>query len=246
MRSEDSANKVHVNSGNSKKEYHHHLGKGGYKSAIPRCKNMEQGLLDRGIIPTTIYWPDRSENWYYAHGGTLSPEHGTLIFNETIREKAPRLIKNIKDSKVGKFKLDRENNELTLVLGNPEHPGLCRGFRDNQWYPVDDITQRTSCELYRPFGNLTIKVAYGSALPILPRQTSHGMAIPPGYSTVGVDHICDSKYEDLELDLPAGDSERTLKDALHSIILWCKRYIIIAGQEGASFLPIDPLQPPSP
>lgn len=29
---------------------------------------------------------------------------------------------------------------------------------DNQRYPVDDICQRTSCELHRPFGNITIKV----------------------------------------------------------------------------------------
>ena len=37
-------------------------------------------------------------------------------------------------------------------------PSLTVVVQDNQWYPVDDITQHTSCKLYRPFGNLTIKV----------------------------------------------------------------------------------------
>lgn len=63
---------------------------------------------------------------------------------------------------------------------------------DNQWYPMDDITQRTSCELCRLFDNITIKVAYGSALPILLGQTSHSMEIPLGYSNIGLEQICDS------------------------------------------------------
>ena len=29
---------------------------------------------------------------------------------------------------------------------------------DNERYPVDDICQRTSCELHKPFGNITMKV----------------------------------------------------------------------------------------
>lgn len=69
------------------------------------------------------------------------------------------------------------------------------------------------------------------------------MEIPPGYSSVGVEHICDSQYEGLELDLPRGDGEIIIGDAFHGIILWCKGFIIIPGKE-ASLLPIDPLQLP--
>ena len=29
---------------------------------------------------------------------------------------------------------------------------------DNQWYPVDDLCQRTSCELHKPFNNIKMKV----------------------------------------------------------------------------------------
>src|SRR5688500_13374652 len=109
-----------------------------------------------------------------------------------------------------------------------------------------------SSQLIHAFGSLItslfllyIQVAYGNALPILLGQTSHGMEISPGYSSVGLEQICDSQYEGLELDLPEGDWERTLGDALHGIILLRKRYFIIPGKE-ASLLPIDPLQQPSP
>lgn len=132
--SEGSGNKVRVNVANaSKKEYHHHLGQDSYMSAIPKWKKMEQDLFDQGIIQATIDWPDRSKNWYYAHGGNLSYEDGTLMFNETIRQKAKKLIQNIEDAEAVKLKVDRENDELTLVLGNPKHPGCCRGYGVVPW-----------------------------------------------------------------------------------------------------------------
>ena len=66
-------------------------------------------------------------------------------------------------------------------------------------------------------------MAYESALPILAGQTSHGIEIAPGYASLSVEQLVDSQYEGLELDLPRGDGERTLIDALHGIILWRKR-----------------------
>lgn len=83
--SEGGASKVRINVANASKEYHHHLGRGGYSTAIPRWRNMEQDLIDRGIVPATLDWPDRLKNWYYAHEGNLSQEDATLVFNKTIR-----------------------------------------------------------------------------------------------------------------------------------------------------------------
>ena len=65
------------------------------------------------------------------------------------------------------------------------------------------------------------------ALAHLPGRTIHGMQIPTGYASVGLEEIADPKFNDIELDIQGGDGERTLRDALHSIILWPKRYIII-------------------
>jgi hypothetical protein len=53
------------------------------------------------------------------------------------------------------------------------------------------------------------------------------MPISPGYTSVSVERICQPDFEELEIDIPGGDREKTLKDALHGIILWPKRYIVI-------------------
>ena len=68
----------------SMKVYHHTLGQGGYKLAKPKWEKMEQDLIDKGITPATINWPERSRNWYYAHGGSLNPDNGECIFGERI------------------------------------------------------------------------------------------------------------------------------------------------------------------
>ena len=52
----------------SKKVYHHTLGQGGYKLAIPKCEKMEQDLLDRGIQPATMNWPERSRPGFMVTG----------------------------------------------------------------------------------------------------------------------------------------------------------------------------------
>jgi hypothetical protein len=61
---------------------------------------------------------------------------------------------------------------------------------DNKEYPVDFLCRCTPCELHKPFGNITMQVAYGSAFAHFPGQTSHDMLIPPGYTSVSVEEIC--------------------------------------------------------
>jgi hypothetical protein len=70
------------------------------------------------------------------------------------------------------------------------------------------------------------------------------MPIPPGYSSVSVERICQPDFEELEIDIPGGDGEKTLKDALHGIILWPKRYIVIIPKNDGS--PRDRLEPGQP
>jgi hypothetical protein len=48
---------------------------------------------------------------------------------------------------------------------------------------------------------------------------SHGMPIPPGYASVSVEKICQPDFEELELEIPEGDGEKTLKVALRDIIM---------------------------
>jgi hypothetical protein len=46
----------------------------------------------------------------------------------TLQEKALELMNKIEDVKAGRLKVDREMDEITMVLGNPENPGHCRGY----------------------------------------------------------------------------------------------------------------------
>jgi hypothetical protein len=73
------------------------------------------------------------------------------------------------------------------------------------------------------------------------------MLILPGYASVSVERICQPDFEELEIDIPGGDREKTLKDVLHSIILWPKRYIVIIPEnDGSPRDHLDPGQPSSP
>nr|AAR89889.1 hypothetical protein [Oryza sativa Japonica Group]ABF97556.1 transposon protein, putative, CACTA, En/Spm sub-class [Oryza sativa Japonica Group] len=111
----------------AKKKYHHHLGSGGYSVAMPKWEEMEASLIERGIEPATAKWLDRSKFWYYAHGGTLNPVDGSLVFSDQIREAASRLTDAVVASSQGTFRPDREKDELSLALQTPEHPRRTRG-----------------------------------------------------------------------------------------------------------------------
>nr|BAB39966.1 OSJNBa0004B13.21 [Oryza sativa Japonica Group] len=84
--------------------------------------------------------------------------------------------------------------------------------QDETTCPVDEILQRTSCELHIPFKNLSIKitshhvkVASRMTIPTDPSETYHYRPIPAGYSRVEVE-LVEAAYEDLELDYPGGDA----------------------------------------
>jgi hypothetical protein len=71
------------------------------------------------------------KNWYYAHGGTINSEDGTLDYPPSLRETALETLKILEDVRAARVKVDREIDELTMALKNPEHPGRCMG---SGWY----------------------------------------------------------------------------------------------------------------
>jgi hypothetical protein len=116
-----------------KKEHDYHRGRGGYAFAIPKWRKMEEDLLAQGTIPTIIDWPERVKNWYYAHGGTINSEDSTPDYPPSLREAALEVLKTIEDVRAGRVKVDKEIDEFTMALKNPEHPGRCRGFGVVPW-----------------------------------------------------------------------------------------------------------------
>ena len=84
--------------------------------------------MDSGIRPTTWDWPDRSKWWLFANGVTLNQLDGSLVVPEHMQEVSRDLVAAIDETQQGTFQPQRENDELTRALKNPEHPGRARGI----------------------------------------------------------------------------------------------------------------------
>ena len=91
-------------------------------------------------------------------------------------------------------------------------------------YPVDDVTEKTPCELHAPVVNISTKVADGYALPSDAGASYHNGDIAPGYAVVGVDEIAPG-FESLALEISGGDGEETLYDVKGDFVQWNKKYI---------------------
>ena len=95
-------------------------------------------------------------------------------------------------------------------------------------YPVDDITESTSCELKLKVANLRLTAAAGMVVPGGPKPTYHCKPVPQGYAVVTVDEVM-TGYEELKLDYPGGeDGELTqLGELRNGIVLWPKENIVL-------------------
>ena len=111
----------------AKKQYHHVRGQVATR-ARPTWDKAEKDLLAKGVQPATLHWPDRARTWFFGVGGTLDPETGKCVWTEEqLAIPIKKLQDAIKEVQEGTFNPDREKDELTQALGNPEHPGRTRG-----------------------------------------------------------------------------------------------------------------------
>ena len=63
----------------AKKEHHHRTGSGGYLKARPLWDKAENDLLDKGVEPETLNWPNLCWTWFFGVGGTLDPITGKCV-----------------------------------------------------------------------------------------------------------------------------------------------------------------------
>nr|XP_051205445.1 uncharacterized protein LOC127319513 [Lolium perenne] len=94
-------------------------------------------------------------------------------------------------------------------------------------YLVDDIKEMKACHLYYPIGNMSMKVAIGSALP--PGALHHNNPIPDGYARVTVEDIVQG-FEDLDIDIATPEGATRLGDVKRQFILWQKKFIKFPGE----------------
>ena len=105
-----------------------------------------------------------------------------------------------------------------VVADEPEH------------YPMDDLIERTPCELLYLQRKKIKLVAHGVAKVHVQGGTIHGMPIPEGYARVMVDRV-EAGWEDLDHDIPGGDGEEEQGQVVHTWICWNKRYIRFAQSD---------------
>jgi hypothetical protein len=115
--SEECEERMRRNQHNARqKVYHHKMGSGGYRSAIPKWQRMEADLLAKGIHPFSLEWPECSKNWFFANGESLDPQTRELVIGGKIRIVAQRLIDIVDASASGSFVPNREKDELMYTL----------------------------------------------------------------------------------------------------------------------------------
>lgn len=105
----------------------------GYATTIPKFEKMESDLLAKGIEPMTLRWTKLAKWYFYAHGGKINPDDGALITSEYLQEAVNKLETALKAKAEGNFMPNREKDELTYALGNPEHTGRVRGMGIIPW-----------------------------------------------------------------------------------------------------------------
>src|SRR6185437_5305864 len=69
----------------------------------------------------------------FANGVTLNQLDGSLVVPEHMQEVSRDLVAAIDETQQGTFHPQRENDELTRELKNPEHPGRARGIGVVPW-----------------------------------------------------------------------------------------------------------------
>lgn len=128
------------------KQYHHHLGSGGYRSAIPKWERMEREILAKGIEPESINWPERAKYWFFGHGGSLDLETGKIVYGAKLQRAAERFAYARGLAESGRWQPNRDKDELTYALESTEHGGRTRGYGEVSWehaFPKDKATYRS-------------------------------------------------------------------------------------------------------
>lgn len=114
-----------------KKQYHHTMGSGGYRSYTNKWVKLEQELVAKGVVPETINWNTRTKQWFFGHGGSIDPESGKVTYGKRIEEAHQRLMHILNEKAKGSFVPEREKDELSYAIGTVERGGRTRGLSGN-------------------------------------------------------------------------------------------------------------------
>ena len=87
---------------------------------MPKWDKSEQEMEGVEVTPIT-------RNLVLCAWGALDPKTGKVLKKASLKGAEDKLLVAIEEARMGVFTPNRENDELTRALGNPEHPGRTRG-----------------------------------------------------------------------------------------------------------------------
>ncbi|KAG2558349.1 hypothetical protein PVAP13_8NG123800, partial [Panicum virgatum] len=112
--------------------YPHHLGTGGYIQKINQWRREEEERREKGLADPL----ERARNWVYARKAK-EVEGGRLECQEPQTSEVVAKIKEVaQKQKSGEFEENREYDQLTAGLGNPERKGRVRGISSKMSWKV--------------------------------------------------------------------------------------------------------------
>jgi hypothetical protein len=104
------------------------MGSGGYPTAIPKWKKAKQELIDRRLVPESLDCSESAKHWVFAHEGRLDLETIKVMYGKCIQAVSKRFRQARSIAQNGEWQPNRDKDELTYALGNPEHSGRTRGY----------------------------------------------------------------------------------------------------------------------
>jgi hypothetical protein len=112
----------------SKKNFYpHHMGSKGYVAKIPEWKKKIEEVVSAGNPNPVEDIEEITVNWLLAQSELT--QDGKLVHKKKgvaiVQEKAVQLTEK---KRLGLFKSDRENDDLSGALSNAEHTGHIRGI----------------------------------------------------------------------------------------------------------------------
>jgi hypothetical protein len=96
-------------------------------------EKAEKELIDRGLVLESLDWPERAKHWFFAHGGRLDLETRKVVYGERIQAVAERFHQARSVAQSGEWQPNRDKDELTYALRNPEDGGRTRGYGSVSW-----------------------------------------------------------------------------------------------------------------
>ena len=95
-------------------------------------------------MPEFVDWPECNKHWFFTHGGSLDLETEKVVYGERIQAIAERFHQARSIAQSGQWQPNRDKDELTYDLGNPNI--RMRGYGSVSWehaFPQDKETYRS-------------------------------------------------------------------------------------------------------